>query len=228
MIGIISAGVAPSLAILCYFYLKNECEGISFSLIIRSFILGAILVFPIMFIQYVLEVEEVFQSPIVIAFFSVALLEEFFKWFIYYFIIFQHYSFDEHYDGIIYGLCISLGFATIENILYLFTFGVDDALGRALLPVSGHALFGVLMGYYFGKGKFSYSKNRFFWPFIALFFPVLFHGLFDLILMSKGQDWKMIITPFMVFLWWFSLRKAKQAREIYHKSHEQLSDFNSL
>ena len=69
-------------------------------------------------------------------------------------------EFDEHYDGIVYGAAVSLGFATVENILYLFANGLESALGRAILPVSSHALFGVIMGYYLGKAKFSEGKEK--------------------------------------------------------------------
>ncbi|MGC7950656.1 PrsW family glutamic-type intramembrane protease, partial [Bacillus sp. II_CA] len=68
---------------------------------------------------------------------------------------YNHVEFDDPYDGILYGASISLGFATIENVLYLLSFGLDTAFMRALLPVSSHALFGVVMGYYYGRAKFS-------------------------------------------------------------------------
>ena len=59
----------------------------------------------------------------------------------------------------LYGASVSLGFATVENILYLLSFGIDTAFIRALLPVSSHALFGVVMGYYLGKAKFSQDRK---------------------------------------------------------------------
>ena len=69
-------------------------------------------------------------------------------------------EFDEHYDGIVYGAAVSLGFATVENILYLFANGLESALGRAILPVSSHALFGVIMGYYLGKQSFLKERKN--------------------------------------------------------------------
>ena len=61
--------------------------------------------------------------------------------------VYAHVQFDEHYDGIVYGTSVSLGFATLENILYLVGHGVEYAFTRALLPVSSHALFGVVMDF---------------------------------------------------------------------------------
>ncbi|APH04575.1 glutamic-type intramembrane protease PrsW [Bacillus weihaiensis] len=212
MIAIISAGIAPGLALLSYFYLKDQYESEPFYLVFRSFIFGALLVFPIMFIQYVLEVEMVFNSDFLYTFVAVGLLEEFFKWFILFFTIYQHVQFDEHYDGIVYGVSVSLGFATLENILYLFANGVEYAIGRAILPVSSHALFGVIMGYYLGKGKFSQGESRKKWIFLSWSLPILLHSIYDSILLTY-LNWRYIMLPFMLFLWWFALHKAKKAKQ---------------
>lgn len=210
MLGIISAGIAPGLALLSYFYLKDEYEAEPISMVIRTFIFGALLVFPIMFIQYVIEAEGLVQSGLIQAFITTSLLEEFFKWFILFYAIYQHVEFDEPYDGIVYGTSVSLGFATVENLLYLFGNGLEHAIGRALLPVSSHALFGVLMGYYLGKGKFSAVKKTQ-WIAISLILPVILHGFYDYIIISLDL-WLLYMFPFMVFMWWLALRKVKSAR----------------
>ncbi len=210
MLGILSAGIAPGLAILIYFYLKDEYESEPVSFVFRVFISGALLVFPIMFIQYVIETEGMMQTNFGRAFFSAGFLEEFLKWFILFHIVYKHAEFDEPYDGVIYGVAVSLGFATAENILYLFVNGLDTAIGRALLPVSSHALFGVMMGYYMGKGKFSPGQTKI-WMIFSFLFPFIFHGIYDYILIATDL-WLIFLLPFMVFLWWFALRKAKMAR----------------
>jgi protease PrsW len=210
MLAILSAGVAPGLALLSYFYLKDEYEAEPISVVFKTFIFGALLVFPLMFIQYVFETEMVFQSSWVNAFITSSLLEEFFKWFILFYTVYKHISFDEPYDGVVYGASVSLGFATVENILYLFANGFEHAIGRALLPVSSHALFGVIMGFYFGKSKFSSIKNKK-WIFLSLLIPFALHGTYDFILLSQ-TNWIPYIVPFMIFLWWLGLRKVKKAR----------------
>lgn len=210
MVAVITAGLAPGLALLSYFYLKDKYEAEPIAMVFRIFIFGALLVFPIMFIQYVLEVEGVFTQHFLKAFFSVGLLEEFFKWFILFYTVYQHMEFDEQYDGIVYGAALSLGFATLENIFYLFANGVQFAVGRALLPVSSHALFGVIMGFYLGKAKFSPKEKRK-WIFISFLFPFILHGVYDYILLSL-KKWIYIMVPFMLFLWWFGLRKVKLAK----------------
>ncbi|WP_409301419.1 glutamic-type intramembrane protease PrsW [Peribacillus sp. SCS-155] len=210
MLVILSAGIAPGLALLSYFYLKDYYQTEPVSVVIKAFLFGVFLVFPIMFLQYVLETEHILQGEWENAFLWASFLEEFFKWFFLFFAIYPHIAFDEPYDGIVYGAAVSLGFATMENILYLVANGVEHAISRAILPVSSHALFGVIMGYYLGKGKFTtQNKNKF--VFLSLFVPFLLHGVYDYILLTQ-EFWLYWIMPFMVFLWWLGLKKVKSAR----------------
>jgi RsiW-degrading membrane proteinase PrsW (M82 family) len=222
MVSIITAGIAPGVALLCYFYLKDQYESEPISMVFRTFIFGAILVFPIMFIQYVLAVEGVLITEVLQAFFMAGFLEEFFKWFILFFIAYKHVEFDELYDGIVYGASVSLGFATAENILYLLAHGVDLAFWRALLPVSSHALLGVIMGYYLGKAKFTKGKSKNQFLVLSLAVPIILHGFYDYIIYSL-EKWVLYIVPFMIFLWWLGLRKAKLARKFHEPSFKQLS-----
>jgi len=218
MFSVISAGIAPGFALLCYFYLKDEYDKEPLKDVFRVFIIGGILVFPIMFIQYVLDVEQVFQHPILKAFISVSFFEEFFKWFFLYFLIYKTTLIDEHYDGIVYGVSISLGFATVENILYLLSFGLEYAIGRAFLPVSSHALFGVIMGYYFGKAKMTNDQTTSRFIFFSILIPFLLHGLYDYILLSINF-WVQIMIVFMIFLWCFALHKVKKAKHAQNEIH---------
>ncbi len=208
---IISAGIAPGLALLSYFYLRDEYETEPLSLVLRMFLYGAFLVFPLMFIQHVLKIEHMLPNPFVEAFLSTSLLEEFFKWFIFYYAIYDHREFNEPYDGIVYGVSVSLGFATLENILYLFANGVEFAVTRALLPVSSHALFGVIMGFYLGKAKFGLPKKQRNYVWFSFLLPFLFHGIYDYILLTQ-ERWIYYMLPFMIFLWWLALRKVKLAK----------------
>ncbi|MBM7648012.1 RsiW-degrading membrane proteinase PrsW (M82 family) [Bacillus ectoiniformans] len=210
MLAIFSAGIAPGFALLSYFYLRDKYDTEPVFTVAKAFIYGAILTFPTMFIQYVLEEEGLALSNVADAFFAVSLLEEFVKWFILYYLIYQHVDFDEPYDGIVYATSVSLGFATIENILYLFAYGVEHAFVRAILPVSSHALFGVIMGFYLGKAKFSPEVQKRRWLAFSLFLPFMLHGLYDYILYLESS-WVYYMVPFMLFLWWLALKKVKQA-----------------
>ncbi|WP_223703490.1 glutamic-type intramembrane protease PrsW [Sutcliffiella deserti] len=212
MLAIVSAGIAPGLALLSYFYLRDKFQKepiISF--VFKIFMFGALLVFPLMFIQYVIQLELGVTSHFIKAFLLSGLLEEFFKWFILIYLVLHNIHFKTHYEGIVYGVSVSLGFATAENILFLVANGVELAVGRAVLPVSSHALFGVIMGFYLGKGKFSfYQRKRRLWLILSLLIPFLLHGTYDVIILTQ-KHWGFYMVPFMIFLWWLGLRKVKQA-----------------
>ena len=224
MIILLTAAIAPSLALFSYFYLRDQFSQEPSRLLFQSFIYGAVLTFPILFLQYVFNEENVFNFTLTNYILFPSMIEEFFKWLVLLIAIFRHVDFEDPYDGILYGASVSLGFATVENIIYLLEFGTDIAFIRALLPVSSHALFGVVMGYYLGKAKFSQAEVEYKWLFLALFVPVILHVLynaslyfFDNILAGAA--------PFMLFLWWFGLKKVKQAHlmslsHYHHKNSE--------
>lgn len=220
MLILLSAGIAPGLALLSYFYLKDQYDEEPIITVFKVFVFGAILTFPIMFLQYVIDAENILQNSLLQSFISIALSEEFFKWFLIYIAVYQLEEFDEPYDGIVYGASISLGFATLENILYLLSNGLEYAFGRAIFPVSSHALFGVIMGYYFGKAKFDKQNKKVKWLVYSFAIPFVLHGLYDYILVGF-KKWVYVLIPFMLFLWWFALKKVKHAHMATHQHHIQ-------
>lgn len=213
LFSIITAAVAPGIALLTYFYLKDRYEAEPIHMVLRVFLMGILIVLPIIVIQRGLELA-LGSGPIVFSFAVSAGVEELVKWFVIYHIIYKHKEFDEPYDGIVYAAAISLGFATVENVLYAIyqPMTVGSLLIRALLPVSGHALFGVTMGYYLGKAKFaavSTAKRRFL--LLAAAVPLLEHGLYDYIMGSGSTYWALFIVPLMVYLWVKGVRRINRA-----------------
>lgn len=217
MIAVITAAVAPGLAILSYFYLRDSLEPEPISMVVRSFIFGMLLVVPIMVLQYIMQQEWHWQGGIITEVLQSAVVEEFFKWMVIFFTVYQHVEFDEPYDGIVYAVAVSLGFATLENLFYLIINGTDIALWRALLPVSGHALFAVWMGYYLGRAKFSKEPRKqriFLW--VSVILPILLHALYNAIFLSI-QNWIVVIIPFMILLWWQGMKKVQRAHDFGSK-----------
>ncbi|MBM7564461.1 glutamic-type intramembrane protease PrsW [Paenibacillus sacheonensis] len=213
LFSIITAAVAPGVALLTYFYLKDRYEAEPIHMVLRVFLMGVLIVLPIMVIQRGLELW-LGNGPVVFSFAVSAGAEELVKWFVIYHIIYKHKEFNEPYDGIVYAAAISLGFATVENVLYAVyqPMTVGSLLIRALLPVSGHALFGVTMGYYLGKAKFASAqkaKRRFL--ILAAAVPLLEHGLYDYIMGSGSTYWAWFIVPLMVYLWFKGVRRINRA-----------------
>lgn len=218
---LLTVAIAPGLALFSYFYLRNDMKTEPRRTLLHSFVYGAVITFPILFMQYVLTEEGVFAYPFMQHVVFTSFIEEFFKWFILYIAIYHHVEFDDPYDGILYGASISLGFATVENVIYLLSYGLDTAFMRALLPVSSHALFGVVMGYYLGKSKFTDSTKKYLY--LALFAPIALHLMYNGILMFR-DTWVYLMIPFMLFLWTFALHKVKAAHahllEHLYKQHK--------
>lgn len=119
------------------------------------------------------------------AFIEVALVEELGKY-----IMLRGYSyrlkaFNEPFDGIVYSVMVSMGFAGLENILYSMQ-GMGTAILRAFTAVPAHATFAVAMGYYVGLAKFNPQKSALY-QFIGVSLAVIFHGFYDFFLMSQEQ-----------------------------------------
>ncbi|MBD2845192.1 intramembrane metalloprotease PrsW [Paenibacillus sp. IB182496] len=213
LLSLFTAAVAPGVSLLSYLYLKDRYDSEPFHMVLRMFVLGMVVVIPILVVQRGLMLW-LGESPFVFSYIISSAVEEGFKWFVLYHIIFNHTEFDEPYDGILYAAAISLGFATLENVMYAFLQPVSfgSLLMRALLPVSGHALFGIVMGYYFGKAKFTRNKSRrrmYIWMSLAL--PLGWHGTYDWIMLEFESIWLWIMIPFMVLLWIRGMQKIQRA-----------------
>ncbi|MCC1485381.1 PrsW family intramembrane metalloprotease [Winogradskyella immobilis] len=179
--------VAPVLAIILYIYLQDKYEKEPASLLIASFLLGAVLSILIVIGIYLftgkyipITDERSIWQQFIQAFIVVALAEEFSKYVIVKYFAQPRKAFNEPYDGIVYAVIVSMGFACTENIMYVLNGGYSTAILRAFTAVPAHATFGVLMGYFMGKAKFS--NNRLKWNMAGLFLAVLFHGSYDFFL----------------------------------------------
>lgn len=219
MISIISGALAPSIALLSFIYLKDRYEPEPMKLILKLFFLGAMLVFP----AYVLErtLQEVIENfEIITSLINIAIIEEILKWLTLYFIMYKHTEFNEPYDGIVYSVSIAIGFATLENLGYLIFNSLEPVhvLLRGLLPVSGHTIFGIIMGYFIGRAKFSSedgiknSERKFL--LLSLIIPVLLHIIYNIILNQSFTEWFYLMLPFLIFLWWYGLLKIKIANTL--------------
>ena len=180
---IIAVTLLPSILIFYYIYTHDEHPEPK-GLILRVAIFGALASIPVLIVVLPLKSlglpSDKFQSALYIAFVLAAIPEEFFKFNAFYSQVKDKPAFDEPFDGIIYGVTASLGFATLENILYVTSGGLETAINRAYTAVPLHAFAGVIMGYYAGKAHFtkSWAKRKILFL-SALIIPMLFHGFYD-------------------------------------------------
>jgi protease PrsW len=175
--------LAPGVAIGIYIYLKDHHEREPLALLLISFLYGGLSTIVTLFISYpvnlfLLTKPDDVLSQFVNAFFKVALVEEFSKFLFVRFILFRNRNFNEPFDGIVYALMVSMGFATLENVLYVFEYGFVTGVTRMFTAVPAHAVFGIVMGYFLGLAKFS-AARQIFYSLAALLTATLFHGAYD-------------------------------------------------
>lgn len=180
------SAILPVFLIIFYVYLKDKYQREPKRLLLLHFVLGAIISIIISTVLYTVigTLVEFDKNSIVqqfvYAFFVVALIEEFSKYVIVRFVAQTNKQFDEPFDGIMYAVMVSMGFAATENILYVINGGIGVAIVRAFTAVPAHATFAILMGFFMGKAKFS--KNRMWLNLTGLFLAIIFHGTYDFFL----------------------------------------------
>lgn len=205
MLLLLLSAVAPSIALLYYFYVRDKYEKEPRQMLIKAFLLGSISVAPVIFFELKLNIFDLVESSLLgasyTAFVVAGLVEEGFKFSIFWLFFWKNKNFNEMYDGILYSVFISLGFATTENIGYVLLSGFHTAFIRSVTAVPAHALFGVVMGYYFGKAKFIKKKQGIGYLSLAFIIPIVLHGLYDFILFAQSVELMLLFIPYMLYLW---------------------------
>ena len=177
--------IVPSIAILLYFFLSDKFKEPK-GTIALVFILGVLICFPAGILNNFMISN--FGDPkdindLTYSFFGPAWTEEILKFLVLYLIVLRRNEFNEPMDGIVYGVVVSLGFATYENYDYVFRLAEtweiapeQMAIWRSYSAVPMHGLNGCLMGFYFGMYAFS-AENKFLYR--SLYVPYIFHGIYN-------------------------------------------------
>ncbi len=207
MVYLILLALLPAFVLCCYTYLKDRVEKEPLGLLGKLFLLGALSCFPAASLEGILEgvVENIFYPVLntnlynfIYYVFAIALVEEGLKWLILVLETSENENFNCTYDGLIYAIFVSLGFAALENILYVTNNGVTVGILRAVLSVPGHMFFAVFMGIYYSEwqlnkkiykiekilkkqGYIKYLKSAKYKiiRFLSLFVPVIIHGFYN-------------------------------------------------
>jgi RsiW-degrading membrane proteinase PrsW (M82 family) len=212
---LIAISLIPPVLIGLYLFWRDKYVREPFKWLLVSYVLGWLIVLPILGFHYVMQwsggtaflnaivLPGSFLGSLVDAFIMAALLEEGLKFLAFRRWIWRNRFFDEYYDGILYAGLISLGFASLENILYVFEYGFNTGLTRAFTAIPAHAFFGITMGYYLSRAKFSHTntaRNLF----LALFVPLILHGAYDLVLFEIArfdEQHASLIIPVAILFW---------------------------
>ena len=216
---ILTAALLPAILLLLYIWKKDQ-QPEPTSWLVKAVLLGVAICIPISIVE--MGIESILFGPggsptnltgtTAMAFLVAALPEESFKLLALWLVLRRNPYFDEHFDGIVYAVCIGLGFAAVENVLYVFKEEENwmaVAVSRSLLAVPGHYAFAVLMGYYYSIYHFIDHSPKV--AVCILLVPVAAHGVYDALAMSG------IVNPYIggisfFVLIWFCIKMHKVAK----------------
>ena len=176
--------IVPSILILLYFFLSDKFKEPKGSIAL-VFFLGICICLPAGYINSFMEnnFKDIFSERLLFSFLGPAWCEELLKFIILYFIVLKRNEFNERMDGIVYGVAVSLGFATLENYEYVFILAekweiepYTMAILRSYSAVPMHGLLGCVMGFYFGMYSFTANKK---YLILCLLIPFIIHGLYN-------------------------------------------------
>ncbi len=186
---ILALALGPGVFWVWYFYHRDKFEPEPAALIIKIFLIGALITIPVAFIEGFFGL--FIASPVIMGVVVAPVVEEYGKFWVVRRFIYRDVEFDEPMDGIVYAASAALGLASFENVLYVFAAYAASpslALGtvaiRAIFSVPGHALFSSVWGYALGRAKFTAAQRR---PAIiarGLALAMVLHGIFNFLLFS--------------------------------------------
>ena len=191
--------ILPPLYIVYYIYKNDLYEKESHRHLIISLVLGSLVTIPVIFIELATTV--VFSNNVFLfAMIGIALVEEGSKLLILKYFCFPKKEFNEPYDGIMYAVVISMGFALVENLFYVLgnsENGMTIGILRLFTAIPLHATCGVIMGYYMGIAKMD-SKKALQSILLAIALPVLIHGLYDYFLLEEFEGFGVVYSLMIV------------------------------
>jgi len=226
-IALFTLAIGPAAAIIIYFYTKDKHDREPFGVLLMSFMAGCFSVLPAIILETLLpnivpgSYGTSLISIAIYTFVIIAASEEFSKYIFLRYYAYRKPSFNEPYDGIIYAVMVGMGFATIENLMYVFG---SDTLGaawstaglRAVTAVPAHATFAVVMGYFVGLAKFNHKNERSL-MFRGFLLATILHGFYDFFLFQNYTVGLYLgaVASLIVGIWF-----AKRAIKL-HKLHPE-------
>lgn len=222
---ILALALAPGVFWAWYFYRRDRFEPEPAAMVVKIFILGLLVTFPVAFTEGFIGL--FIASPLLMGAVVAPMVEEYGKFTIVRRFAYLHTEFDEPMDGIVYAAAAALGLATLENVLYVFSayltspsLAFSTVIVRAIFSVPGHALFAGVWGYALGQARFAPAEKR---PSLirrGLVLGMALHGIFNLLLISAEiiayamAAFILVLTP---GLWMLANRNIRQALRKGHR-----------
>ena len=219
---VLVAGLVPCVVLLWYINKKDSIEKEPTGLLVKLIFLGCLSTIPAMVLELVgtniltsIGMDETSYLYIFIEnFFIVALAEEGCKKLMLRLGSWKNPAFNYVFDGVVYGVCVALGFAGLENVLYISGFGMEVAVVRGLAAVPLHAICGVFMGHFYGlekkymaTGMTGLAKNV---KTLSIVIPVLIHGFYDFAASIGSDTFAYIWLGFVVLMDIVAIKAIRQ------------------
>ena len=221
MIILLAAAVLPAVYLLSQVYKMDTIEKEPWSLLRKLLLFGAISGIPAALVESLLTgvlmnvlTEGTVLYNLAAGFIVAALVEESFKFFFLYKFTFRSPDFNFRFDGVVYAVFVSMGFAILENILYVFQGGLGVAATRALLALPLHAACGVYMGIAYGQQKVNSLYRPASLSGLAracLPVPILIHGFYDFCAFMQTWPFTVIFIAFVILVFIFTLKNLQKA-----------------
>jgi len=224
--------ILPGLFLMYKVYQQDKIEHEPFGLVVKIAIAGALTVISALILETAGEalIYNVLGlsgnlATALDCFFVVALAEEGGKYFVMKKCTWRNLAFNYRFDGVVYAVCASMGFAIVENVLYVIDGGVSTAIMRALTSLPGHCIFGIFMGHYYGEAKLcevagdrnGMKINQF----KALWIPLAIHGFYDYCLCVETPVMVAVFFAFIIVLDIVALKQikkfSKEDKAIYYQ-----------
>ena len=212
--------IIPTILLCAYIYYMDVVEKEPIRVLFTFFFIGILLTVPASFFEQLaistlkLDYKNI-KDSFLLAFVVVALVEEGYKYLALLIGSWKNKEFNYRYDAIVYSVFISLGFATLENIVYIYNYGANIALYRGLISVPAHALYAIASGFFLGLAKEKSIKhetgNVVKYLLLAFMIPVILHGTFDYLLLTGNSILFYIAISFVVLLYLISYYMIKKA-----------------
>ena len=210
---LIAAAVIPAALLMLRVYKADHLEKESPRMLLRLAIGGVLASLIALVLEkalgFLLNSTVDSSSPaysVILYFIIVAFSEEGAKYFMLWLRSWRSVEFDCQYDGVVYAVFVSLGFAIWENISYVLMYGISAALVRAITAIPGHACFGVFMGVFYSIAKKYWLRRQngmsHLFRILAVIVPALLHGTYDYIASSEvtGHTWYFVIFIVVLFV----------------------------
>ncbi len=207
-------GMAPGLLWVGYWIHRRGHYPRIRANLIKVFLWGCAATLPTLAIEQLAGagiVQKSLTAAAATSFLVIGPVEELFKLLAVWVSIFRSRDFSEPMDGIVYAVTSALGFACVENVIYILQLGPASLLSRAVFATPAHILFASMWGYYLGLARFELEGEL---RLVAkgLLIAAAFHGVYNFVIAIYPNKAMISLAPLLLIMAWIALRRCRELR----------------